>query len=99
MDKKDTSGVDRWIPSKIERDLTNGPLRCDRAIRYSDFFGVRSVGPTVGDFLDGLQLRKTYLKKTHTQRNSLSPAQIGQFASRRESCGNALCTIYMYIYN
>ena len=31
-------------PSKIEWDL--------RAVRYSGFFGVRSVGPTVGDFLD-----------------------------------------------
>ena len=29
----------------------NGPLSCDRAIRYSGYFGVRSVGP-VGDFLD-----------------------------------------------
>ena len=31
----------------------NGPrsVSCDRAIRYSGFFGVRSVGP-VGDFLD-----------------------------------------------
>ena len=32
----------------------NGPrsVRCDRDIRYSGFFGVRSVGPTVGDFLE-----------------------------------------------
>ena len=32
----------------------NGPRSesCDQAIRYSGFFGVRSVGPTVGDFLD-----------------------------------------------
>ena len=31
----------------------NGPrsVSCDRAIRYSGLFGVRSVGP-VGDFLD-----------------------------------------------
>ena len=36
---------------KFEWDLTNGPLSCDRAIRYSGFFGVRSVGP-VGNFLD-----------------------------------------------
>ena len=35
-------------PSTIEWDLTNGPrsVSCDRAIRYSGFFGVRSfVGP------------------------------------------------------
>ena len=40
------------ISIKIEWDLTNGPrsVSCDRAIRYSGFFGVRSVGPTVGDF-------------------------------------------------
>ena len=32
----------------------NGPLSKlrDRAIRYSGFLGVRSVGPTVADFLD-----------------------------------------------
>ncbi len=43
-----------YIPSKIEWDLANGHLSvsCDRAIRYSGYFGVRSVGPTVGDFLD-----------------------------------------------
>ena len=29
------------IASKIEWDLTNGPLSCDRAIRYSGFFEVR----------------------------------------------------------
>ena len=37
----------------------NGPrsVSCDRAIRYSGFFGVRSfVGPTVGDFLDFMKL-------------------------------------------
>ena len=40
-------------PSKIEWDLTNGPLNCDRAIRYSGFFqGQFRNGPTVGDFLD-----------------------------------------------
>ncbi len=41
------------IPSKIEWNLTNGPhsVSCDRAIRSSGFFGVRSVGP-VGDFLE-----------------------------------------------
>ena len=40
-------------PSNIEWDLTNGPrsVSWDRAIRYSGFFGVRSVGP-VGDFLE-----------------------------------------------
>ena len=27
----------RVNPSKIEWDLTNGPLSCDRAIRYSGF--------------------------------------------------------------
>ena len=32
----------RVNPSKIEWDLTNGPLSCDRAMRYSGFFGVRS---------------------------------------------------------
>ena len=39
------------IPSKIEWDLTNGPLRrlLYRAIKYPGL-GVRSVGP-VGDFL------------------------------------------------
>ena len=31
---------------------------CDRGIRYSGFFGVRSVGPTVGDFLDQLLVRE-----------------------------------------
>ena len=31
------------IPSKIEWELTNGPLSCDRAIRYSGFFGVRET--------------------------------------------------------
>ena len=43
----------RIFPSKIEWDLTNGPYQvsCDRAIRYSGLFGVRSVGP-VGDFLE-----------------------------------------------
>ena len=37
----------------------NGPrsVSCDRAIRYSGFFGVRSVGP-VGDFLDFLEMWK-----------------------------------------
>ena len=40
-----------FIPSKMEWDLPNGPrsVSCDRAIRYSGFFGVCSVGP-VGDF-------------------------------------------------
>ena len=40
--------------SKIEWDrIPTDPekVSCDRAIRYSGFFGVRSVGP-VGDFLD-----------------------------------------------
>ena len=34
--------------------IPNGPLSvsCDRAIRYSGYLRVRSVGPTVGDFLD-----------------------------------------------
>ena len=38
----------------------NGPLSvsCDRAIRYSGFFGVRSVGP-VGDFLGHIWLLST----------------------------------------
>ena len=45
-----------WVfkdPSKIKWDLTNGPrfVSCNRAIRYSGFFGVRSLGP-VGDFLE-----------------------------------------------
>ena len=33
------------IPSKIEWDLTNGPrsVSCNRAIRYSGFFGVRET--------------------------------------------------------
>ena len=31
----------RNLPSKIKWDLTNRPLSCDRAIRYSGFFGVR----------------------------------------------------------
>ena len=40
------------FPSKIKWDLSNGPLQeVTRAIRYSGFFVVRSVGP-VGDFLD-----------------------------------------------
>ena len=42
-------------PSKIEfRPNPNGPRSgsCDRAIRYSGFFGVCSVGQTIGDFLD-----------------------------------------------
>ncbi len=40
-------------PSKIEWDLTNGPLSklLELLYRYSGFFGVRSAGP-VGDFLD-----------------------------------------------
>ena len=40
--------------SRIEWDLTNGPLSvsCDRAIRYSGYLRVRSVGPSVGDLLD-----------------------------------------------
>ena len=38
-----------WI---LERDLTNGPLSCDRAIRYSGL-GVHLVGH-VRDFLDWL---------------------------------------------
>ena len=46
-----------FYPSKIEWDLTNGPLskllEHVRAIRYSGL-GVRSVGP-VGDFLDSTQ--------------------------------------------
>ena len=43
--------IDIHDPSKIEWDLTNGPLReVARAIRYSGL-GVHSVGP-VGDFLD-----------------------------------------------
>ena len=41
--------------SKIEvgtlSQRTPDQVSCDRAIRYSGFFGVRSVGP-VGDFLD-----------------------------------------------
>ena len=32
---------------------TPDQVSCDRAVRYSGFFGVRSfVGPTVGDFLE-----------------------------------------------
>ena len=34
-----------------ESQRTPDQVSCDRAIRYSGFFGVRSVGP-VGDFLD-----------------------------------------------
>ena len=36
-----------------EWDFMKGPrsVSCDRAIRYSGFFGLRSVGP-VGDFLE-----------------------------------------------
>ena len=32
----------------------NGPrsVSCDRVIRYSGFFGVRSLGPFLGDFLE-----------------------------------------------
>ena len=42
----------------IQWDLTNGPrsVSCDRAIRYSGFFGVQSVGP-VGDFLEFLGMQ------------------------------------------
>ena len=29
--------------TKRPEDLTNGPLSCDRAIRYSGFFGVRET--------------------------------------------------------
>ena len=42
------------IPSKIERDLTNGPLSvsCDRAIRYSGFFGGSVQWVMLADFLE-----------------------------------------------
>ena len=45
------------IPSKIEWDLTNGPNlgNCSWTIRYSGFFGVCSVGPTIGDFFEKTQ--------------------------------------------
>ena len=44
-----------WNPSKIEWDLTNGPLSKLRS-SYKILRFVRgpwTVGPTVGDFLDG----------------------------------------------
>ena len=53
-------------PSKIEWDLTNGPrsVSCDRAIRYSGFFGVRSfVGPVGSDFLEKVDEAKRCLTK------------------------------------
>ena len=46
--------MDGKCPSKIEWDQNlNGPrsVSCDRAITYSGFCRVRSVGP-VGDFLE-----------------------------------------------
>ena len=50
-----------YVPSKIEWDLTNGTRSgsCDRAIRYSGFFGVPSVGP-VGDFLKKVHLSRFF---------------------------------------
>ena len=53
-------------PSKIELDLTNGPLSkllvAARAVRYSGL-GVRSVGP-VGDFLENrMALRRVVMRK------------------------------------
>ena len=38
---------------KVSHWLSKGEVSCDRVLRYSGFFGVRSEGP-VGDFLDKL---------------------------------------------
>ena len=67
-------------PSKIEWDLTNRPLRCNRAIRYLGL-GLHSVGPTVGDFLDscppGNQRQNSSLPSSTGQQN-LSEIQTTQ---------------------
>ena len=51
---------------KNEWDLTSGPrsVSCDRAIIYSGL-GVRSVGPTVGDFLEQINTKKPYISWLH----------------------------------
>ena len=52
-----TVNVSGFAINSIKNEMgpnPNGPhlVSCDRAMRYSGLFGVRSGGPTVGDFLD-----------------------------------------------
>ena len=49
------------IHQKLNGTLSTDPqVSCDRAIRYSGFHGVRSVGP-VGDFLENSFLYVCYI--------------------------------------
>ena len=73
------------FPSIIEWALPTDPqVSCDRAIRFSGFFGVRSVGP-VGDFLDNLLFFQIRVMRMQP---FWAPARLSQLSQRHSVSGH-----------